>query len=89
MSEEHAEAGELDEAEEVFDMVFPSRDESAVVLHPGKEPFDFPSAAVAAQEAAILRLLFAVGRDHLDAVLAHLSVESVGVISLVANQSFG
>ena len=39
MSEEHQEAGKLDEAEEVFDVIFPSGDESAVVLHPGKEPF--------------------------------------------------
>ena len=48
MPEQHQQARELDEAEEVFDAVFPSCDQSAVVLHPGKESFDFPAAAVAA-----------------------------------------
>jgi hypothetical protein len=47
MSEEHEQASEMDEAEEVFDAVFPSSDESAVVLHPSEEAFDFPSAAIA------------------------------------------
>ena len=48
MSEEHEQAGEMDEAKEVFDMVFPSGDEAAVVLHPSKDAFDFPSTPVAA-----------------------------------------
>ena len=48
MSKENEETSEVDEAEEVFDVVFPSRDQSAVVVHPGKEPLDFPSAAVSA-----------------------------------------
>ena len=39
MSEEHEQAGEMDESGEVLDVAFPSGDESAVVLHPGKEPF--------------------------------------------------
>jgi hypothetical protein len=34
MSEHHVEAREMDEAEEVFDVVFPSDDESAEVVHP-------------------------------------------------------
>ena len=38
----------MDEAEEVFDVVFPPRDQSAVVVHPGEEPLDFPSPAVSA-----------------------------------------
>ena len=48
MSEEHQEACEMDEAEEVFDVVFPSGDEAAVVLHPGKDAFDLPSTPIAA-----------------------------------------
>jgi hypothetical protein len=48
MSKEHHQASELDEAEEIFDVVFPSGNESAVVVHPGEEAFDFPSAAIAA-----------------------------------------
>lgn len=42
------EAGKVDEAEEVFDAVFPAGDESSEVVHPGEEPFHFPSPAVAA-----------------------------------------
>ena len=82
----------MDEAEEVFDVVFPSGDQTAVVLHPGKEPFDFPSAAITAQRASILGLALAVGpvgRDHLDAVFTHLLVQRIRVVGLVANQSFG
>jgi hypothetical protein len=48
MSEHHVEAGELYESEEVLDVVFPSWDESAEVMHPGKEPLYFPSSAIAA-----------------------------------------
>ena len=61
MPEQHEQACELDEAEEVVDAIFPSCDQPAVVLHPGKEPFDFPAAAVAAQWPSILGLLFAIG----------------------------
>ena len=37
-----------DEAEEIFDTVFPSSDEATVVLHPGKDAFDLPSVSIAA-----------------------------------------
>ena len=71
-------------------MEFPSCDEPAIVLHPGKEPFDFPSTAVASQRTAILCFLFAVGsvgRDHLDAVFIHLRVERIRVVGFVADES--
>ena len=80
------------EAEEVFDVVFPLCDQPAVVLHPGKEPFDFPAAAVAALWPSVLGLLFAVGpagRDHLDSVFTHLLVQRIRIVDLVANQPFG
>ena len=70
MLEEHHGTCELREAEEVFDEVFPSCDQPAVVLHPGKDPFDFPAAAIATQGTIDLCLMLAlepVGRDHLDA----------------------
>jgi len=91
MPEQHHEASELYESEEVFDVVFPSCDQSAVVLHPGKDAFDFPAAAIATQRAPVLGLVFAVdavGRDHLDAIFTHLLVERVRVVCLVADQSF-
>ena len=80
----------MDESDEVLDVVFPSCDQSSIVLHPGKEPFDFPIAAVATQRAALLGFLLAVdsvGRDHLDAVLAHLLIQCIRVVGLVTNLS--
>ena len=64
-------ACEMDEAEEVFDVVFPSCNESSEVVHPGKEPLNLPSFAIAAQLASILGSVFSstsVRRDQLDAV---------------------
>ena len=46
----------MDEAEEVLDVILPSGDESAKVVHPGKEPFHLPTFLVASQRASILRL---------------------------------
>jgi hypothetical protein len=93
MSQEYAEASELGEAEEVFDVVFPSCDEAAEVVHPGKEPFHFPASGVATQLSPVLRLslsVAAVGRDHFDAVFfAHLLIQCGRVVGLVADQPLG
>ncbi len=82
----------MDESEEVFDVVFPSRDESSEVVHPGEEPFDLPSFLVAAELAPVLGLapVAAVRGDHLDAVLLFEPlVEFVGVVSFIADQALG
>ncbi len=83
----------MDEAEEVFDVVFPTGDEAAVVLHPGKDAFDLPSAPVAAQRAAILCHVLAiasVGRDHLNAVLGgEFFIKRVRIVGLVADEPCG
>ena len=93
MSDEDENARQLNEAEEILDVVFPSRDESAVVLHPCEDSFDLPSAPVPAQRSAILGLAFSVGSvggDHLNAIIiGQRFIERVGVVSLIANQSFG
>jgi hypothetical protein len=70
MPKEHEEAGQLDEAEEVFDVIFPSRDQSAVVLHSGEDPLDLPSASIATQWSSVLAPLAvgSVGRDHFNAI---------------------
>ena len=62
-------ARELYKAEEVLDAVFPSRNEAAEIVHPGREPFYFPASAIATQLASILALASAtaVGRDQFDA----------------------
>jgi len=81
----------LNESEEVLDAILPSRDQSAVALHPGEEALYLPAAAIATQWASILRLLLAigpVGRDHLDAVFLHLLIQRIRVVGLVTNQSF-
>ena len=83
-------AGELDEAEEVSDVVFPSGDEPSEVVHPGEEPFDLPAFFVAAELPPILRFtsVAAVRGDHLDAIFVfELLIELVRVVSLVADQS--
>lgn len=61
----------MDEAEEVFNVVFPSSDEPAEVVHPCEESLHFPASAVTAQLTGILTpaAVAPVGRDHLDAIL--------------------
>ena len=87
------EAGEVDEAEEVLDAVFPSGDEAAEVVHPGEEPLHLPSPAISAQRASILSSAFApapVGRDHLDVVFdGELFIERVRVVSFVSDEPGG
>jgi len=58
MPEQEFEASEVDEAEEVLDVVFPTGDEAAKVVQPGEEPFHLPAFPVAPQRPSILRLLF-------------------------------
>jgi len=85
-------ASELDEAEEVFDVELPTRDEPAEVVHPGEEAFYLPAFLVTPKLAPILRFasVTAVRGDHLDAVFVfEFLVELVGVVCLVADQSCG
>src|ERR1700739_66196 len=92
MSEQDVETSRADEAEEVLDVIFPSGDEAAEVVHPREEPLDFPASAVAAQLASILAAapVAPVGGDHLDAVfLLEHAVERVPNLGLVADQPGG
>lgn len=63
----------MHEAEEIPDVVFPSGDEAAEIVHSGEESLHLPpsSIAAAAQPASILALapVASVGRDQLDPVL--------------------
>ncbi len=82
----------MDEAEEVFDVELPTRDEPAEVVHPGEEAFYLPAFLVTPKLAPILRFasVTAVRGDHLDAVFVfEFLVELVGVVCLVADQSCG
>jgi hypothetical protein len=93
MSQQQVKAGQMDEAEEVLDVVFPSGDEAAEVVQPGKEPLHFPAFTIAAQFAAILSSAFAaspVRGDQFDPVLfGELRVERVRVVGFVADEPGG
>jgi len=92
MPHEDNEAAELEHAEEIGFVIFPAADQSAKVVQPGKEAFDFPAAAVTAQFATVLGTLPAaielVRGDQPDAVLfLKALVEWVAVVGAVANQT--
>lgn len=56
--------GELNKAEEVLDVILPSGDEAAEVVHPGKEPFHFPATAIMMGLSSILSLASARATTH-------------------------
>jgi hypothetical protein len=83
----------LKHAEEVGLLMFPSRDEAAEVMEPGKEPFDLPAAAVAPQFPVVLGALPAaivlVGCDQPDTVLLPKAlVQRIAVVGTVADHAF-
>jgi hypothetical protein len=89
MSEQHMKAGQVDEAEEVFDVVLPSGYEAAEVVHPREETLHLPAPSVAAQLAPVLTPapVAPVGRDHLDVVLLpERAVERVRVVAFVTDE---
>ena len=53
MSEEHESAGEMKKAR-YWRRGIIAHDQPAEVVEPGKEPFDFPGVAIAAQTTAIV-----------------------------------
>lgn len=59
MPHEDNEATELEHAEKIGFVIFPLGDQSAKVVKPSEEAFDFPPAAVRAQFATILGALAA------------------------------
>ena len=80
----------MHEAEEVLDMVFPSHDQSAVLAHPGEQPFHFPASAVTAQRSAILGFAPALsirGNQFYAVFLGERVVERVRVVGFVADES--
>jgi hypothetical protein len=93
MPEEDSGAGQLQHAEEVFDVILPAGNEPAGVVEPGEEAFDLPATARPAQRAPILgrgAAAAAMPGDHLDTVLlAQGVVEGVAVVAAIADQSRG
>ena len=84
------ETSKMHEAEEVLDVVFPSHDQTAKLVHPRKQPFHFPASAVPTQRAAVLGLAPAlpIRGDQFDAVFfGELFVERVRVERFVADKA--
>lgn len=78
----------MNETEEIGGAPLITRDESAGVLEPGKEPFDLPAAFIAAERAAILREVDTVppmGRNKLDIERGQVVIERVAIVRGVAN----
>lgn len=70
-------------------MAFVACHETAEVLKPREETFDFPATAITAELAAILGDVAARGtmrRDELDAPTCHAGIERVAVIAAIANE---
>lgn len=92
MPKQNHRAGQLQKAREIGGASLIPRDESARVLQPGKEPFDFPAAFVAAQGASVLRQVDPIGSmggDHRDAAVGQALVERVAVIGSIADEPLG
>src|ERR1700730_2660866 len=93
MPQEDDEAAELEHAEEVGLVILPTGDQSAEIVEPSEEALDFPTAAVAAQFAAVLGALAAtivfVWRDQPDVmILPEALVQRITVVGTVADHSF-
>ncbi len=72
MPQQDDEAAELQHAEKIGFLMFPTADEATEVVKPSEESLDFPAVAVATQFATVLGILPAaivlVGRDEPDAM---------------------
>jgi hypothetical protein len=91
MSEEDESTGEVKETEKVIGVVFVTRDQAAEIVQPGKESFDLPTFAIAAQATAIvarrLGASVAVRDQQDDALSEEFLPQGIAVVSLVANQA--
>ena len=82
----------MDEPEEVLDVVLPTSDDAAEVVHPGEKPFYLPTSAVAAQLSFVLGMASGapVRGDQFDAVLPlEPFIEPVRIVGFVADEPGG
>src|SRR5438445_13643753 len=95
MPEQDHNAGELNQAYIVFDVIFVSNHQATEIVQPGEEPLDFPPALEAAQGPTVLSLALgstspAVRRNHFSTEAAeHFLIERIAIVGFVANQLFG
>lgn len=79
----------MDKPEEIIDVIFPTGDQSAEVVHPREQSLDFPASPVTAELATVLTLASApaIGRNHFYSVFgSELFVERVRVVSFVSDE---
>src|SRR5580704_15720161 len=94
MPQEDHSARKLNHPEEILWVVFPANDDASIIMEPSKQSFDFPTAAVATQAAAVLSrdrdAHKFVRRDELYAVaLLDALVQRIAVVRTVADHSLG
>ena len=92
MVKQQMETSKVHEAEKVVDVVFPSHDQTAKLVHPGKQPFYFPAPAITAQRATVLGLAPALpirGNQFNAVLVGKLFVERVRVVRFVADEAGG
>ena len=80
----------MEHAEEVGFVILPTDHQTAKVMQPGKQTFDLPTAAIAAQFAAVLGARLAaimlMRSNQLDALLLQFVIQRIAVVSPVADQ---
>ena len=81
----------MHEAEKVLDMEIKASRNPSIIKEPRPQSLDLPAPFVAAQHSTVLRLCFdsvrLVRRDHLNASLGKLLIESIRVISAITDQT--
>src|ERR1041384_600960 len=95
MPEEDESAGQVNEAQEILCVIFPTHHQAPKVKEPGKHPLDFPAAAKTPQAATILSAALGspslpMGCDHFGGKLGHhFLIQFVTVVGFVADQALG
>ena len=93
MSQQNPDAGQMHEADVVFNLALVAHCNSAIAQQPAIQAFNLPSPLISPQRPPILCFrrgaIAAMRRSHLDATLSQCSIQWVRVIRSVANQTFG
>ena|SRR5215472_384754 len=93
MSQQDQHASELNHAEEIHCVTFPTVGETTKVFQPSKQALNFPAPSITTQGAAVLRspsLVATVGRDQLHLILAlQPFIQGITIVRSIANHARG
>ena len=92
MPKQNDRACEMEETSEIGGAPLIPGNESAIVLQPGKEPFDFPATLIATKRTPILGEMDPIRPmrgDQFDAAGGEGLVEAVAVIGRIADEPRG